>query len=261
MDRIPSSFDGLSVAYDARGTGQPALVFIHGLASSHADFKAQMDHFEGTHRVVGVDLPGYGDSDWDRFRWSFAAYGEDVASLVRSLGLERVILIGHSFGGDVTLEAALRLGPLVQGIILLSSLFKLGDAVDGEQVEAYLAPFRSDFTTAAEALARRNSGPHADPALADRLVERTRAADPDLTVAVITAKLGNGPAAIDALSQIEAPVVAINPDFKASDATSLKAHGVELQVIAEAGHYLPLEKPEIVNQALTTVLDGMTRRT
>jgi pimeloyl-ACP methyl ester carboxylesterase len=257
---MPSSFDGLSIAYDARGAGEPALVFIHGLAGSHADFKAQMDHFEETHRVVGLDLPGYGDSDWDRFPWSFAAYGEDVASLVSSLDLERVILIGHSFGGDVTLEAALRLGPLVQGIFLLSSLFKLGDAVDGEQVEAYMAPFRSDFATAAEALARRNAGPHANSALVHRLVERIKGADPDLTVAILTAKLVNGPAAIDALSQIEAPVVAINPDFKASDATSLNAHGVELQVIAEAGHYLPLENPEIVNQALKTVLDGMTQR-
>jgi pimeloyl-ACP methyl ester carboxylesterase len=123
-----------------------------------------------------------------------------------------------------------------------------------------MAPFRSDFATAAEALARRNAGPHANSALVHRLVERIKGADPDLTVAILTAKLVNGPAAIDALSQIEAPVVAINPDFKASDATSLNAHGVELQVIAEAGHYLPLENPEIVNQALKTVLDGMTQR-
>ena len=69
-------------------SGEPALVFIHGLAGSHADFKAQMDHFEETHRVVGLDLPGYGDSDWDRFPWSFAAYRDDVASLVNSLDLE-----------------------------------------------------------------------------------------------------------------------------------------------------------------------------
>ncbi len=63
MDVVRSSVDGVSVAYEDRGTGAPALVFIHGLTGDHSDFDAQMSYFEASNRVVRIDLPGSGVKD------------------------------------------------------------------------------------------------------------------------------------------------------------------------------------------------------
>ena len=51
--------------------------------------------------MVAVDLGGHGESGMGREHWTMEAFGDDVAAVVRGLGLERVILVGHSMGGYV----------------------------------------------------------------------------------------------------------------------------------------------------------------
>ena len=58
-----------------------------------------------------------GESGGGRQRWTMAAFGDDVAAVVRHLGLGEVVLIGHSMGGDVVVETALRLGGQVLGVV------------------------------------------------------------------------------------------------------------------------------------------------
>ena len=57
-----------------------------------------------------------GESGGGRQRWTMAAFGDDVAAVVRHPGLGEVVLIGHSMGGDVVVETALRLGGQVLGV-------------------------------------------------------------------------------------------------------------------------------------------------
>ncbi len=156
MAGTATSVDGVTVAFEDRGSGDPVLVFIHGLAGDRSDWDYQFSHFSGGHRVVAIDLPGNGDSGRDRHIWTMAAFGEDVASVADHLGLEDMILVGHSLGGDVVVEAALRLTGRVRGLVWVSSYRSLGSPKTAEQIEAWLAPFRSDFASATEDLARRS---------------------------------------------------------------------------------------------------------
>jgi pimeloyl-ACP methyl ester carboxylesterase len=188
MEVVRSSADGVSVAYEDRGTGAPALVFIHGLTGDHSDFEAQMSFFEVSNRVVGIDLPESGVSGRDRFEWTMAALGRDVVDVVDHLGLADLVLIGHSFGGDATVEAAKRLHDRVRALVWVSSYRSLGSVKPDSQREEWLAPFSTDFVAAMDDLTRRNFGPNADPVQVDEIAAKARGAHPTRTIDVLAAQ-------------------------------------------------------------------------
>ena len=258
MDVVRSSVDGLSVAFEDRGTGAPALVFIHGLTGDHSDFEAQMSFFEMSNRVVGIDLPGSGASGRDRLEWTMAAFGRDVVDVVEHLEMDDLVLIGHSFGGDVTVEAAKRLHDRVRALVWVSSYRSLGGVKSDSQLEEWLAPFSTDFAAAMDDLTRRNFGPNADPVQVDDVAAKARGADPTRAIDVLAAKLYNEPALLDGLSKIDAPVFAINPGFKPNDQPSLDTYNIELTVINDVGHFVMMEDPDRFNHALSLILTGLT---
>jgi pimeloyl-ACP methyl ester carboxylesterase len=258
MDVILSSTDRESIAFEDRGTGPTTLVFIHGLSGDHSDFDAQMSFFETSNRVVGIDLPGNGESGRGRAEWTMAAFGRDVVDVADHLGLDDVVLIGHSLGGDVTVEAAKLLGERVRALVWVSSYKTLGDIKTDTEIEEWLAPFTTGFVAAMDDLTRRNFGPSADPDLVDEVAAKAIVADPDRTIDVLDAYLYNEPALLEGLSEINRPVFAINPGFKPNDHASLNAHGVELTVVDDAGHFVMMEDPDRFNETLSNILSRLT---
>ena len=111
------SADGAAIAYDVRGKGDITLVFIHGWACDRSFWREQLDIFARDYRVVALDLGGHGDSQVDRDAWSLAVLGGDVQAVADELNLNRVILIGHSLGGMVSLEAARLMPERVLGVV------------------------------------------------------------------------------------------------------------------------------------------------
>ncbi len=109
------------VAYFDHGEG-PALLFVHGLVGDFTHFEHVATRLVETgHRVIGVDLPGCGASHKRRRRYDLAGYALDVLDVLDALRLDRVTLAGHSAGGAVVAEAALRAPDRVERLVLLSS--------------------------------------------------------------------------------------------------------------------------------------------
>src|SRR5882762_1994438 len=92
--------DGIRIAYEVHGEGTPALVFVHGWSCDRNYWKGQLEPFAEQFKVVAIDLAGHGESELGRKAWTIGAFGADVAAVVKALGLQHVILIGHSMGGD-----------------------------------------------------------------------------------------------------------------------------------------------------------------
>ncbi len=90
--------------------GKAPIVFIHGLGSNLKFWRHQLDHFAKLgHRVVAVDLPGYGKSSKPAtFPYTMESFADVVREAVKALSIERPILVGHSMGGHTALSYAVR---------------------------------------------------------------------------------------------------------------------------------------------------------
>ena len=157
------SADGVPVRYAAYGDGLPAIVFVHGWSCDRRYWHGQVGHFAARFTVVTVDLAGHGESGTGRRSWTMPAFGEDVAAVVTGLDLPEVVLVGHSMGGDVVVEAARRLRPRVRGLVWVDvyrSLDESGsDAATEEETAAFMAPFRVDFGVATRASSGASPAP------------------------------------------------------------------------------------------------------
>src|SRR3569833_674314 len=163
--------DSVHIDYRVWGKGEPAVVLIHGWACDSAYWNAQIETLKSRYTVVAVNLAGHGGSEANRTDWSMGNYGEDIATVVRQLKNRQVILVGHSMGGDVALEASRRIGDRVIGIIAVDSLKSIGLApMRPQEIERQLAPFRKSFIEATRSyVADKLFEKGADPALVQKV--------------------------------------------------------------------------------------------
>ena len=100
------------------GEGRP-VVLLHGLASTCRiwDFVAPI--LARDFSVIAIDQRGHGDSGKPEQGFDFASVGSDVAALLEGRGIQRPVLVGHSWGADVALELAVAHPALLQGIVFV----------------------------------------------------------------------------------------------------------------------------------------------
>jgi pimeloyl-ACP methyl ester carboxylesterase len=119
------------------GAGAPAFVFVHGFACDHSDWTSQLEALSRTNEVLACDLRAHGATPGRPHECSIEHYGGDVAALLACLNLGAVVLVGHSMGCRVALEAARLDAERIAGVVLLDGS-RLGGG-DPEQAEAALA--------------------------------------------------------------------------------------------------------------------------
>src|SRR5215467_1916483 len=100
------SFDGVPIHYRSLGAGPTAVVLVHCWGCSMKTWDGQVAALAARYQVVLLDLAGHGESGKGRKDYTIQAFGQDVRAVCDALGLKKVILVGHSMGGPVILEAA-----------------------------------------------------------------------------------------------------------------------------------------------------------
>jgi pimeloyl-ACP methyl ester carboxylesterase len=115
--------DGARVHYVDRGSGAP-IVMIHGLAGVLQHFTHSLvDRLSSRFRVIALDRPGAGYSTRPRGTpASLPAQARTIARLIRSLGLERPLVVGHSLGGAIALALALEHPDIPKALALIAPL-------------------------------------------------------------------------------------------------------------------------------------------
>jgi pimeloyl-ACP methyl ester carboxylesterase len=121
------------------GEGRPPIVFIHGFGCAHTDWDAQVAHFSPRHKTVAVDLRGHGASPGPALDCSVERYGADVAEVMRALALPPALLVGHSMGCRVAVEAALQAPAHTAGVILLDGS-QFAPAMEAVLRERFVSP-------------------------------------------------------------------------------------------------------------------------
>ncbi|MGE3528980.1 MAG: alpha/beta fold hydrolase [Methyloceanibacter sp.] len=114
----------VNLYYEEQGKGPPVLL-LHGFGASTYTWRHIVPELAQTHRVIAVDLKGFGQSDkpFDD-RYSVSDQAELLAELIEAKDLRNLTIVGHSFGGGVALRLALdaRLGGRISRLALLDSI-------------------------------------------------------------------------------------------------------------------------------------------
>jgi pimeloyl-ACP methyl ester carboxylesterase len=163
------SLGGARLHYLDRGSGVP-IVLLHGNASMIADFLSSgiVERLAAAHRVIAFDRPGFGYSERPRGRaWTPAAQAELLLGAFAQLGIERPIVVAHSWGALVGLALGLASPQSVGGLVLLSGYYypsPCPDAVTMTQAAAMLGtPAAPLVGMAAASAVRRVFAPCAVP--------------------------------------------------------------------------------------------------
>ncbi|MGH8136926.1 MAG: alpha/beta fold hydrolase [Steroidobacteraceae bacterium] len=259
---IATEPDGMHIEYHTYGHGDPAIVLVHGWATDANYWNSQLPPLKAKYTVVAVDLAGHGASGKNRADWSMGSYGEDVATVVRQIPNRQVILVGHSMGGTVVLEATRRIGDRVIGIIVVDALKSIGlPPMPQREIDIRVAPFRTDFVGqtrkyVTESLFEKG----ADPLFVQKVAYDMSLEPPEVGVASLQALLGLDLAAV--LPDIHVPVLAINSDLAPTDDTRIRKYlpDFKADVLAHTGHFLMMEVPQRFNPILLRDIDTLVRR-
>jgi pimeloyl-ACP methyl ester carboxylesterase len=256
--------DGLSIVCDVRGKGETALVFLHGWGGDREYWKNQADAFAADYTVVTIDQAGHGASGKDRKTWTIESLAGDVESVVKELGLKRVILIGHSMGGPVALMAAKKLPGTVVAVVGVDTLQDAEMKRPEELVKSLTAGLEKDFKGMVGGMFGAMLAEKSDPKLKDWLGTKASSREPAIAIALIKDLF-----ALDtkkAFKEAGVPVRCINSaggyQFFTPTAveTNKKYADFGAVTIADVGHYPMLEKPKEFNEKLRDVLKGLSKK-
>jgi pimeloyl-ACP methyl ester carboxylesterase len=209
--------------------------------------------------VVAIDLAGHGDSGRDRAEWTMQAFGQDVAAVVRRLGPRRVVLIGHSMGGPVIVEAALLTPETTVGLVGADTWRSLGVTRTPEQVDEALATLRADFGPAAQARVGGMFIPASPPALVQQVVAGMTSVPPRIAIGALDYLYRNDAQLQSGLMALQIPKAAINSDYLPTDSDAARRHGIAVTLMSGTGHFVMMEDPATFNRLLGKVVSDWTR--
>lgn len=111
----------VDINYIDYGSGDNTLVFLHGWGQNIEMMKPIGDKIKNN-RIIIIDLPGFGNSPEPKTIWSMYDYADMVHELLESLDVSNPILLGHSFGGKISLIYASKYK--TNKLVLFGSPFK-----------------------------------------------------------------------------------------------------------------------------------------
>lgn len=255
-----STANGAEIVYEVAGDsiGKPGIVLVHCWSCDRGYWYAQVEELAKDYRVVTLDLAGHGDSyPGTREDFNTSAFAGDVAAVVGDLGWEKVVLVGHSMGGGVIVEAAHQMPGNVRGLVWVDAFHRLGgEAASQSELDAFFTPFDSNFVDQTQTFVRSMFPATADSALMERVALDMSSAPPAVAMSAMRSAFGYDSRVAQRVDALQLPIVAINADLFPTDTASMSAHGVQVILISGVGHFLQMEKPEEFNAALR---DGLAR--
>ncbi|RFU37069.1 alpha/beta fold hydrolase [Actinomadura logoneensis] len=253
------------------GAGMP-LVLLHAFPLSSAMWLAQREALAGRFRVVTPDLRGFGGSVLGSDVPSVDAMADDVARMFRTLGVQRAVVGGVSMGGYVAMALCRRHPDVVLGLVLCATR---GSADDAGTSAARLAQADrlerdDDVSVLVDELLPHLVGPTTmrQRALVYGRVRGLVQSTPPHAAAWAQRAMAGRPDSFDTLRGVKVPaLVMVGGEDALSSEADARAMAealpnAELLVVPRAGHLVPVEQPDLFNQAVTefaAALSGSAR--
>lgn len=252
----------LHLSADDAGSGEPAVVLIHGWGfGNRSHLLPQFEHLARTRRVILIDLPGQGASDPAPPDFGFADCAAAIAGVLDDMGIDRAVVCGHSFGGLVAVEVAAAFPERVAGAVLLDPAPLLFPAPVREQSAMLASALESDgWLPALQGYFSMLLSPYDPPEVRSRVLDELRDVPRALSARLMRAGMaGDGS---EALARVRCPILLFGRAEQPLD----RERFLELQPEAwvgqpvGTGHWLTISVPDQVNAALDRflrVVDGV----
>lgn len=112
--------DNYRIAYVDQGQSDKIILFLHGLGSYIPAWKFNIQELKKYFRCIAIDLPGFGKSDKKIHSGTMEFYSSIVFDFLKSIGVDKINLVGHSMGGQIAINCALNFPELVDKLILIA---------------------------------------------------------------------------------------------------------------------------------------------
>ena len=261
------------IQHTRKGSGTPPIVFVHGFGCARSDWDEQVAHFSPRHETVAVDLGAHGLSPGGPEHAKIETHGADVAAIMESLDLGPSVLVGHSMGCRVVLEAAQRQPKRTKAIILVdgSRLGEAGSKAYEARAKAIAEQGYAKFVTSAFG---QMFGTEYDKTKAAAIIKRAVDRNPDIC----------GPLFVDigrydsenmdrVLAATKVPLLAIQTTVTRADGKRLslakgeatpyldllraKVAGARIEIIPGIGHFPQLERVPETNALMEDFIKGL----
>jgi len=218
------------------------LLFIHGAGGSHKVWEHQIKFFSDT---VAIDLPGHGDGVGKR---TINEYVEDVKKFCDEKGLKNIVTVGHSMGGAIAQKFALDHPEYLKAIVLVCTGAKL------RVTPLIFEAIERNYAQAIQLITKLAFSSKATSETKEKAAEEMRNISPDVTYGDFEAcdKFN----IMDRLKEIKVPTLIICgledqlTPVKYSEYLKNNILNSKLEIIADAGHMVMLEKPREFNEVL-----------
>ena len=244
---------GGPIAVEDGGTGEPAVLFVHGNGGNRTQWATTVAHLRPKRRAIAFDLRGMGESAPDpRGDYSVPAFASDVAAVADGLRLRRFVLVAHSFGGAVACAYAGAHPDRLAGVVFADVAGDL-TATPTDRVEGLrrgLAPENyAQFTDAWFASILEKATPATREAVLQSLHATPRDVFTAASLALYSFRLN------DALARYQGPRLAILSYLAESPfAIHRDAANFPVRVVADASHWLMMDRPEEFDRLLDEFL-------
>jgi pimeloyl-ACP methyl ester carboxylesterase len=243
--------DGVALAYEKAGRGDPPMLLVHGWGTDRTLLKPLFEHARTSHRVVAVDLRGFGESDAPEQAYTIHGYSDDLRFLVDRLGLRRPVVIGHSMGGMVAMDFASRYPEQVSATIVLEAMVVAPEPLLAGLRRMLHAVRTAGYRDFVAGLMNQLAGPNFDEVERSRLVAVGTSCPQHVLVAAL-----EGIVAFDsgaAARGIKTPLLYVGTGITYTDASRFRELCPQLVTgqLVGTGHYFLLEVPEQLNAMIT----------
>ena len=245
------SFDGNKIYYEIKGEGFP-LVFLPCVGARLEYWKYQ-EPLGSKYKLILIDVAGHGKSENNRKNFTYQSLAKDVLAVIDEEKLQEVIIVGHSFGGPIALEAAIIAPDKIKGIITADSLMPLtpyyaSKATDEEITEA-MKDYEGNYKEQYDGLLYRMMSNIKDEKLKEWVISVAgydQVNSKDLRNMVLQMLLSDYHESID---KVSCPIKYIirriaNPEYLEIVLKEQK----DARIIENVGHLMNIEDPETFNK-------------
>jgi len=247
----------MHLVYDDGGSGEPAVVLLHGWGFGHpSHLVPQFEHLASRRRVLKLDLPGQGRSGQPPPGFGFEDCAAAIIAELDAAGVEQAIVCGHSFGGRLAVEVAAACPSRIAAVALLDPVILFPEPIRQQALTGLVPALATEnWLKALEGYFSRLLSPYDPPDLKSRVLTELGNVKPEMAASLMQEGMATNGA--DSLARVRCPLLLVTAAQSPVDMERFQELQPDALVgrVVGSGHWLTLAVPGQVNAMLDRFLE------